>query len=61
MLIENNMKSMLHEPIRLWAHRNGGRLSSKILYYRDGVSELQYQKIRIKKIKYIENAYQALT
>jgi eukaryotic translation initiation factor 2C len=37
------LKDMIVERLELWRKRNGGRLPSKVIVYRDGVSEGQYR------------------
>ncbi|OCL01970.1 stem cell self-renewal protein Piwi, partial [Glonium stellatum] len=55
--IIDNLRDMVIERLRAWREANGGRLPSKILYYRDGVSEGQYLAVREKEITQIKTAY----
>lgn len=41
----NILGPMLIERLRLWKSRNGGSLPDRILVYRDGVSESQYEQV----------------
>ena len=41
----DNLDQMVVERLRLWKKHNGGRLPNKILVYRDGVSEGQYETV----------------
>lgn len=48
---------MVKERLIDWAERHGDRLPDNMLFYRDGVSESQYAKLRSFEIPEIQKAY----
>lgn len=50
------LEKMMIERLELWAKKNGGHLPTKIVIYRDGVGEGQYQMILVQELPPIQNA-----
>ncbi|KAK3718497.1 hypothetical protein LTR37_005001 [Vermiconidia calcicola] len=48
---------MVKERLIDWAANHGGRLPGRMLFYRDGVAESQYQKLRSFEMPQIQKAY----
>ncbi|KAK6382466.1 hypothetical protein LTR65_010843 [Meristemomyces frigidus] len=51
------LQHMVKERLVDWARRHGGRLPGSVLFYRDGVSESFYEKVRTEEIPLIKEAY----
>lgn len=51
-----NLDSMLVSRLNLWKTKNNGRLPQKVLVYRDGVSEGQYQLILDQELPLLREA-----
>jgi eukaryotic translation initiation factor 2C len=51
---------MVTARLKAWSDNNGGRLPDNIIYYRDGVSEGQYSKIKTIELPGIRAAFDAL-
>ena len=51
-----NLKDMMKERLNLWITKNNNRKPSKILIYRDGVSEGQYTEVIEKELKKVREA-----
>jgi hypothetical protein len=47
---------MVSQLLRLFADNHGDRLPNKIVFYRDGVDEGQYQKVLDNEVTKIKNA-----
>jgi len=47
---------MVSQLLRLFADNYGDRLPNKIVFYRDGVDEGQYQKVLDHEVTKIKNA-----
>lgn len=54
---ERQMREMTRERLKMWKRVNG-RFPGNILYYRDGVSESQFDKVLTKEVRAISGAYQ---
>ncbi|KAK4613807.1 hypothetical protein CLAFUW4_09029 [Fulvia fulva] len=53
------MYDMAYERIESYEKANEGRLPSRILYYRDGIDEGQYTKVRMMEVDAIRKAWAA--
>lgn len=51
---------MVEERLKAWQSKNGGHLPKNIIFYRDGVSESQFQMCKDNEIPAIKKAYQNL-
>jgi eukaryotic translation initiation factor 2C len=51
---------MFLERLTAWSDKHQRRLPDNIIYYRDGVSEGQYMKIKDSELKAIKSAYAKL-
>ena len=54
-----SLKDMVKSRLKLWQHRNNS-LPDNILIYRDGVSEGQYDIVRVKELRLIRQACREL-
>lgn len=54
------LEEMIIERLRLWQTRNENRLPSKVIVYRDGVSEGQYRLVLENELPAFEKAFQKL-
>ncbi|KAF2651296.1 Piwi-domain-containing protein [Lophiostoma macrostomum CBS 122681] len=54
------LEEMILERLRLWQKRNGGRLPTKVIVYRDGVSEGQYRLVLEKEYPSFIGAFEKL-
>ncbi|KAK4502389.1 hypothetical protein PRZ48_005814 [Zasmidium cellare] len=52
------LDEMVDERLALWQKRNSGRLPTKIVIYRDGVSEGQYDDVLKKELPSFETAFE---
>ncbi|QDS76816.1 hypothetical protein FKW77_002698 [Venturia effusa] len=61
--IIKDLNEMVQERLRAWRKKAGGgtRWPTKILFYRDGVGENQYDEVKRHEIVAIKNAYHRLT
>nr|OQO32263.1 hypothetical protein B0A51_00511 [Rachicladosporium sp. CCFEE 5018] len=57
--IISNLAEMVTERLIDWAQNHQQRLPTSILFYRDGVSESQYDTVREQEIPQIQTAYDA--
>ncbi|CAF1688887.1 unnamed protein product, partial [Adineta ricciae] len=55
--IIKELDQMVADLLRLFACTCGGRLPNKIIFYRDGVDEGQYQKVLDNEVNKIKHAY----
>ncbi|KAH5324478.1 hypothetical protein HBI12_092410 [Parastagonospora nodorum] len=53
--------AMMKERLRAWSARNDDTLPTDILFYRDGISESQFDKCKDKEIPRIEEVYAELS
>ncbi|KAL8793144.1 MAG: hypothetical protein Q9195_004256 [Heterodermia aff. obscurata] len=58
---EGLLEQMVIERLRLWQMKNGGSLPERILVYRDGVSESQYEQVVHTEIPTFYSAYAKLS
>ena len=56
-IIKRNLKQMVKERLELWRRVNNGDLPARLLVYRDGVSEGQYQDVIKFELGQIREAY----
>ena len=56
MEIIKELDSMVADLLRVFQRGCGGRLPNKIVFYRDGVDEGQYQKVLDNEVTKIKNA-----
>ncbi|KAL1798145.1 hypothetical protein ACET3X_002182 [Alternaria dauci] len=54
---EANLRSMIKEQLNTWKSYNDGKLPTRILFYRDGVSESQFAAVEGTEIPQIAEAY----
>ncbi|KAF2141278.1 uncharacterized protein K452DRAFT_309060 [Aplosporella prunicola CBS 121167] len=52
------MHAMVTELLQIYKGKNSNRLPRNIIFYRDGVSEVQYQDVRKNEIKAIRDAWE---
>lgn len=50
------LEEMMVERLKLWEKKNNNNLPTKIVIYRDGVGESQYQKILVEELPPIRKA-----
>lgn len=55
-----DLQEMVEERFRLWQKRNGGRLPTKVIVYRDGVSEGQYPIVMRDEYPHFVDAFNKL-
>lgn len=53
--------AMVKERLRAWSAQNDGTLPTDMLFYRDGISESQFDKCKKKEIPQIEAVYAELS
>ena len=53
-----DLRHMMKDRLRAYADLNAGKLPSKILFYRDGVSESQYQILHREEIPAVHAGYE---
>lgn len=51
-----SLEEMMTERLHLWARKNGGAYPDHILFYRDGVSEGEFDKVRSEELPLIQAA-----
>lgn len=56
MEIIKELDTMVVDLLRVFEHSCGNRLPNKIIFYRDGVDEGQFQKVLDHEVKKIKNA-----
>ncbi|KAK3067198.1 hypothetical protein LTR53_016079 [Teratosphaeriaceae sp. CCFEE 6253] len=56
----NGLEEMVTERLSLWRKRNNGGLPTKIILYRDGVSEGQYDQVLRDEVPHFEAVFQKL-
>lgn len=54
------MQAMAEERIEEWYRLNENRMPARILFYRDGVDEGQFDKVRKQEVKAIKDAHKAV-
>jgi hypothetical protein len=54
--IIKELETMVADLLRVFQRTCGGRLPNKIVFYRDGVDEGQYQKVLDNEVTKIKNA-----
>ncbi|KAK5713967.1 hypothetical protein LTR15_010873 [Elasticomyces elasticus] len=52
------LDDMAYELFLEWAERNGNRMPSRILWYRDGVDEGQYSKVRDEEVTQLRRGWE---
>ncbi|MCJ1469025.1 hypothetical protein MMC07_007657 [Pseudocyphellaria aurata] len=52
----SDLEDMMMERLRTWQKKNNNRLPDKILVYRDGVSESEYEKVLSQELPCLEKA-----
>ena len=53
---KDKLMALFRSRLDLWAQRNGGRLPDKIIVYRDGVSEGQYEQVIDEELAALKEA-----
>ncbi|KAJ4305566.1 hypothetical protein N0V90_001097 [Kalmusia sp. IMI 367209] len=57
---DNNMVSMVEERIRAWRAKNNDRAPKSILFYRDGISESQFDECNRTEVEAVRKAYKKI-
>lgn len=52
----DDVRGMVRERVEAWYHHNK-RLPTNILYYRDGISDSQYMKVKDEELKQIKQGF----
>lgn len=52
----SDLENMMIERLRMWQKKNNNRLPDKLLVYRDGVSESEYEKVLSQELPCLEKA-----
>jgi eukaryotic translation initiation factor 2C len=55
-----DLEEMIFERLKLWQKKNAGRLPSKVIVYRDGVSEGQFKLVMEKEYPHFVGAFNKL-
>ena len=56
----DNLDQMIIERLHLWSKKNNGTLPNKVLVYRDGVSEGQYETVLSEELPAFQKAFEKL-
>ena len=57
---DSNMQAMVEERLLAWKNKND-RFPTNIIYYRDGVGDSQFARLRTTEVHMIKEAYKAVT
>lgn len=55
-----DMASMVTDRLEAWGRNNSNKIPDNILFYRDGISESQFEACKTREIQAIRSAYHAL-